>query len=313
MSLSSFYISSTSNKGLIENISISKIVVSEKCYSYRQEISEEIFVNLSSYNYDYDRSGDYKDLCDSISQNGLLYPLIVRMVEDCYELLAGRRRLIACKRLGWRKVLCNVIEATDKEAYEISLIENIHTRKIDTIEEAEAFRRYVFEYGWGGISELASKINKSKSYITKKIKMLDLPENVLSFVNNGVVSPTVAEELLSVDDKTKQSQLAQMIKDKQLSKSKVRELVTEFKEADNYDYDFTGTYSNAQETRIIDIDKKAHRSFEQAITALRLAMNKLSTIIEDNEDNWIIYERLMHSKLSLHQQIDLLIKDRKKL
>ena len=311
--MSSFYITSTSNKGLIESVLVSKIKLSDKCYSYRQDITEVSIVNQSGYTYDLDGNDDYRDLCDSIAQNGLLYPLIVRMVEDNYELVAGRRRLRACKRLGLRKVLCNVIEATDKEAYEISLNENIHTKRIDPIEEAEAFRRYVFEYGWGGISELASKINKSKSYVAKKIKLLNLPENVLSFVNKGVVSPTIAEELLPIEDKNKQSQLAQMIKDKRLTKSKVRGLVAELKDNDDSVYDSTGTYPLSLETRIIDLDKKANRSFEQAITALRLAMNKISTIIDDNEDNWIIYERLMHSKLLLHQQIDSLIKDRKKL
>jgi ParB family chromosome partitioning protein len=303
--LSSFYVNSAS-KGLIENIPISKIVISEKCYSYRQADSKNDYVNSNDYNYD--TNDNFRDLCYSIIQNGLLYPLLVRMTGVSFELLAGRRRLKACKRLGLRKVLCNVIEATDKEAYEISLIENIHTRKIEPLEEAEAFRKYVFDYGWGGVSELASKINKSKSYVAKRIKILDLPKNILSFLDEGLVSPTVAEELLSIGDKSKQSLLAQLIKDKQLSKSNVRKLVSELK-----DHDFDGTYSYSNEIRIIDLDKKTHRSFEQAITALRLAMNKLSAIIEDNEHNWIVYERLMHSKLSIHQQIDLLIKDRKKL
>jgi ParB family transcriptional regulator, chromosome partitioning protein len=67
------------------------------------------------------------------------------------------------------------------------------------------------------------------------------------------------------------------------------------------------------ESRMVDIDKKIQRSFDKSIIALRVAMNKLSSIIEATEENWIIYEVLMHHKNLLHEQIDLLLKEKNKM
>jgi ParB family chromosome partitioning protein len=284
-----------SNKGIIESVSVYDLRLCEKVYSYRQQSS------LKSDENDL-------DLLTSIKENGLLYPLLVTIIENQFQVLAGRRRLNACKKLGWRKVLCNIVEVTEKEAYEISLIENIHVHKIDPLEEAEAFKKYVFDYGWGGISELSSKISKSKSYIVKRIKLLNLPENAISYLDQGLIAPSIAEELLSVHDKGLQSELAELIREKRLSKSRVRNMITNIGKVPA---DFNGIYPS--EKKFMDIDRKAQRSFEQAITALRLAMTKISSIAEENEENWIMFERLMHHKILLHQQIDLLLKDKRKL
>ena len=121
------------------------------------------------------------DLSRSICEKGLLHPLIVRQVknEGSYQIVAGNRRYIACKTLGWRKIPCNIIEVDDdKEAFEISLIENIQRRTLNPIEEAHAFRTYVSDFGWGGISELANKIGKSASYVDRRLQLLDLPNRM---------------------------------------------------------------------------------------------------------------------------------------
>ena len=83
------------------------------------------------------------------------------MIEDGeYEIVAGTRRYNACKMLGWRKILSHVVELDDKDAFEVSLIENIHSKNLNSIEEARAFQDYVTNYGWGGISELATRLEK---------------------------------------------------------------------------------------------------------------------------------------------------------
>ena len=296
--LSNYYISSRVSKGIIDSVPISKILISEKCYSYR---SDTIKTNYNE---------EDQNLLNSIMENGLLYPLLVRNLENNYELIAGKRRLEACRKLGWRKVICNIIEASEKEAYEISLNENLQKRDVDTLEEAEAFRKYVFEFGWGGITELSSKINKSKSYIAKKIKLLELPDDILKLVDEGSVSPSTAEELLPVKNAGRRSNLIKLINNDKLSKLQTRNLVKGIREEHD---DSDCLIYNDFNTKMFDMDKKTQRSFDQAITAVKLAMNKVSILIEENEDNWIIYERLMHLKLTLHNQIDLLIKDRKKL
>ena len=67
----------------------------------------------------------------------------------------------------------------DKEAFEISLVENVQRKTLNPIEEAEAYKRYVLSFGWGGISDLATRIGKSPSYIDKRMRLLDMPSLIV--------------------------------------------------------------------------------------------------------------------------------------
>ena len=283
-------IHSTSNSinGLLDNIDISKIKPFR--YSYRRNINE-----------------DLHELCYSIKEKGLLHPIIVRMIDDGYEIVAGTRRYNACKLLGWRKILSHVVELDDKDAFEVSLIENIHSKNLNPIEEARAFQDYVKNYGWGGISDLATKLGKSVSYVDKRIRLLDLPTDIVDSLSAGSLSVSIGDELLPLKEKEQQSKLAELIKKRKLSSRQVRELKTEMKNSDNpYDVlDF--------QTKIIDIDAKTQKSFDKAIIAIRVAMNKLASIIGDVEDNWTVYEILLQHKNMLHNQIDILYKEKKKI
>lgn len=284
-------IHSTSNSinGLLDNIDISKIKPFR--YSYRRNINE-----------------DLNELCYSIKEKGLLHPIIVRMIDDGegYEIVAGTRRYNACKMLGWRKILSHVVELDNKDAFEVSLIENIHSKNLNPIEEARAFQDYVKNYGWGGISDLATKVGKSVSYVDKRIRLLDLPTDIVDSLSVGSLSVSIGDELLPLKEKEQQSKLAELIKKRKLSSRQVRELKTEMKNSDNpYDVlDF--------QTKIIDIDAKTQKSFDKAIIAIRVAMNKLASIIED-VDNWTVYEMLLQHKNMLHNQIDILYKEKKKI
>ncbi|HET8793766.1 MAG TPA: ParB/RepB/Spo0J family partition protein [Nitrososphaeraceae archaeon] len=283
-------IHSTSNSinGLLDNIDISKIKPFR--YSYRKNMNE-----------------DLHELCYSIKEKGLLHPIIVRMIDDGYEIVAGTRRYNACKLLGWRKILSHVVELDDKDAFEVSLIENIHSKNLNPIEEAKAFQDYVNNYGWGGISDLATKLGKSVSYVDKRIRLLELPKDVVDSLSAGSLSVSVGDELLPLKEKEQQSKLAELIKKRKLSSRQVRELKAEMKNSDNpYDVlDF--------QTKIIDIDTKTQKSFDKAIIAIRVAMNKLASVIDDVEDNWTVYEILLQHKNMLHNQIDILYKEKKKI
>ena len=92
-----------------------------------------------------------EQLAESIKKIGLLQPIVVRINSlGSFEVVAGNRRFKACKSLGWKKIPCHVVELDDKEAFEISLVENIHRKSLSPIEEAYAFKSYVKELGWGG-------------------------------------------------------------------------------------------------------------------------------------------------------------------
>jgi ParB family transcriptional regulator, chromosome partitioning protein len=284
-------IHSTSNSinGLLDNIDISKIKPFR--YSYRRNITE-----------------DLHELCYSINEKGLLHPILVRMTDEGeYEIVAGTRRYNACKLLGWRKILAHVVELDNKDAFEVSLIENIHSKNLNPIEEGRAFQDYITNYGWGGISDLATRLGKSIGYVDRRIRFLDLPTDIIDSLSEGSLSLTIADELLPLKEKEQQSKLAELIKKRKLSSRQVRELKTEMKNSENpYDVlDF--------QTKIIDIDAKTQKSFDKAIIAIRVAMNKLASVINDIGDNWTAYEMLLQHKNMLHNQIDILYKEKKKI
>jgi ParB family chromosome partitioning protein len=288
--LPKFYSASPIILGVIEDVEVGRIRPSSS--SYYRLIQTEM-----------------DELICSIKEKGLLQPIVIRSKGKYYEIVAGNRRYKACTTLGWRKIVCHVVELTDKEAFEVSLIENMQRRNMDPIEEAHAFKKYVLTFGWGGISELAAKIGKSVSYVDKRIRLLELPNDILDSIFKFEINKSAAEELLSIRDNHRQSKLAQIIREKRLSSRQARELVKNMEDGSIYDFDEKWTFQK----KLVDIDRKTQKSFDKSIVALRVAMNTLGTIMEYIEDNWIVYEILMQHKNMLHTQIDLLIKEKRKL
>jgi ParB family chromosome partitioning protein len=244
------------------------------------------------------------ELAASIKKFGLLHPIVVRMnSSDKFEVVAGNRRLNACKELGWRKIACHLVELDDKTAFEISIIENVQRHTLNPIEEGLAFRKYVNEFGWGGVSDLAQKLSKSTSYICKRIKLTQLPEDMIDLISNSEISASVGEELLPIRDVHTQSKLTEIIQERELSSRMVRKLVNNL-ENKNLDEDLYFNQSSEYD--------RIKKIFDKIIISIKLLIKKLATIIETAEDNWIFYDILMQHKHILHEQIDLLLKERRK-
>jgi ParB family transcriptional regulator, chromosome partitioning protein len=249
------------------------------------------------------------ELVDSIRKVGLLQPIVIRVNDEGhFEVVSGCRRYTACKILGWKKITCVIIEANDKETFETSLIENIQRSSLNPLEEAQAFKKYVWESGWGGISELASIIGRSHSYIIKHIMLLDLPSDVVDFINKQELEISSAQELFPIKDSSKQSELAATIVEKQLSSKDVRHIVNDIKnQSDVITSDTRHNKKCKQGTGEIE------RSLNKSILILRIAMSRIGEIIEEYEDNWFVYESLMEEKNAIHNQIDILLKKKKKM
>jgi ParB family chromosome partitioning protein len=255
--------------------------------------------------------GNLTNLSNSIKEKGLLQPILVRNKQEYYEIIAGRRRYEACKELGWRKIICHIVELDDKEAFEVSLIENIQRKTLDPIEEAEAYRKYIIDFGWGGITDLADRIGKSKSYLDKKLRLLELPSDIIGSISNSSIKISTAEELLPLRDEKQQLRLAVLAERGILSSRDIRELVTHIKRNEVYDYGIKN--ETTYKPNLNAIDELAQRSFDKSIVTLKIAMSKLCAIIQEAEENWIVYEILMQHKNILHSQIDILIKEKMKL
>ena len=243
------------------------------------------------------------ELTHSIKRIGLLQPVIVRVSNANFEIIAGNRRFEACRKLGLKKVRCHVVDLDDRAAFEVSLIENVHRHSLNPIEEGQAFKKYIHEFGWGGVSELAQKICKSPSYVTRRIKLVNLPRSILDLISQSGISITTIEELFPIPDDNTRTMLTKLIHDKHLSSRTVRKLVKGIT-SKKVDID-----SFAQFTKIDDYDRLC-KSFDKAIIALRISVDKLTTVIEKVEDNWILYNVMVQHKRMLNDQVDLLIKQK---
>lgn len=238
----------------------------------------------------------------SIKEKGLLQPVIVRPKDDYFEVIAGNRRFEACKSLRWRNISCHVVELNDKDAFEVALVENIQRETMNPLEEAESFKRYILEFGWGSVSELARRIGKSPSHISKRITMLNLPDDVLGKIKSLEIQPSLAEELTHAG-KESQSKLAELVVKRHLTVRQIREIINDSLQGFGEDaMEHHGSH---------DATERTEKGYDKAIAALKITLNKLGGVIEDLDDDWIAHETLMQHKNAIHAQIDILIKEKK--
>jgi ParB family chromosome partitioning protein len=250
-----------------------------------------------------------EELAKSIMHVGLLQPIIVRLNDlHTFELVAGYRRYNACKKIGWRKITCHVVELDDKSAFEVSLIENVQRQTLNPIEEGLAFRNYVNKFGWGGVSDLAEKISKSAGYVSKRIRLVELPESVIDLLSKCEISISAAEELLPVSSRDEQTKIAMVIRNKKLPLRKVRELV---KNNNSIIADSDSLSLNSYDNISYSKDRIL-KSIDKSIITLRIAVKKMGSIMEGVEDDWILYGILLYQRNALISQIDQLIKQKRK-
>jgi ParB family chromosome partitioning protein len=183
----------------------------------------EIFpakVKVRSYDSD-SQVSTIKELSLSIKSHGLLQPIIVRPLKEGFEIVAGHRRYLACRLLRWKKILAFIRDLSDLESFEVQIVENVQRLSLSCIEEGQAFRLFVNNYGWGGVTHLARKIIKSEQYVSSRLQLLNLPKNIQEHVINGELTVSHALELLSLSEK-EQNSVADKIIDKNLSVRETR-------------------------------------------------------------------------------------------
>lgn len=270
--------------------------------------------SIRNDNLNYDENFESNDeLARSISQNGLLQAIIVRPKLSGFEIVAGNRRLHACKRLGWKKIACHIVDVDDKTAFEISLSENVQRKSLSSIEEAKAFKVYVADFGYGGVSELASRIGKSPSYITRRIRLLDLHPDVINSITDSTINRSIAQELSYVKDKSQQPKIASLIAEGKLSLRETRDLLKNF-EKEHFTEDVSLEVPiPIKDGSPIDSIQKREDLLNKSVIVLRIAVNRMATIIEGIEEDWLFREILMNHKSAVNAQIDLLIKEKRKL
>lgn len=167
-----------------------------------------------------------EELSASIKENGLLQPILVREYGDGgrYQIIAGERRFRACRLAGLTEIPAIVLDRDDKAAAQIALIENIQREDLNPLEEALAYKSLKEEYDMTQ-EELSERIGKSRSAIANSIRLLDLPEEILTMVAARELSAGHARTLLGVKDKEDMILLAQFAAEQDLSVRQLEEQV----------------------------------------------------------------------------------------
>lgn len=165
------------------------------------------------------------ELADSIRQHGIIQPLVVRhLVTGYYQIISGERRWRAARLAGLSEVPAIIIEADDRKAMELGLIENLQREDLNPMEEAQGYDTLIREHGLTQ-EEVAQRVGKSRPAVANALRLLNLPENLKPLVEEGKLSGGHARTLLPIKDPDLQARLAQRIVDEDLSVRQVEALV----------------------------------------------------------------------------------------
>jgi len=176
---------------------------------------EEVFPNPSQPRKQFDESR-LQELAESIREKGILEPLLVRRTDQGYELIVGERRWRAAQKAGLREVPVLVKEVEGRDAFEISLIENLQREDLNPVEEAEAFKHLIEAFHLSQ-DDLSKRIGKDRTTIANSLRLLKLPPEVRNQLLQNHITSGHARALLSLDDKEKQKELCALIVKKGLS------------------------------------------------------------------------------------------------
>jgi ParB family chromosome partitioning protein len=245
----------------------------------------------------------------------LIQPVVVRPGRDGYELICGHRRVAACRRLGWSRIPALVVQVGDKSAFEMALTENLQRKSLDSLEEAEAFQRYIVGYGWGGVSELARRIGKSEEYVSHRVLLLDLPESVRDKVSRRILNVSQATEMIWIKDPSIQEVVAEMVADRRLSVRDTKEVVRLVRSGvsanEAFEHASKGTFI------ALDYKKRILQELKRSILSCRSSLFVIDSVIGRVElcggEGKTIAERMLERRRSLHGLIDELVNDKVRL
>jgi len=148
------------------------------------------------------------ELADSIAKNGVITPIAVRRLSSgYYQIIAGERRWRAARMAGLSEIPAVLIEADDRRASELALIENLQRQDLDPIEEAEGYRTLIEDYGLTQ-EEAAQNVGKSRPAVANAMRLLSLPEEVRDMISEGKISAGHARAILAIEDRDRHVELA---------------------------------------------------------------------------------------------------------
>tara|TARA_Y100001936_G_scaffold132178_1_gene129211 strand:+ start:791 stop:1639 length:849 start_codon:yes stop_codon:yes gene_type:complete len=160
------------------------------------------------------------ELSSSIKENGVIQPIAVRpnkFEPGKYELIAGERRWLAAQRAGFNEIPAVILEIDDQKSLEIAIVENVQRQDLNVIEEANGYQRLIKEFGYDH-EKIAKFMSKSRSHISNTLRLLTLPQDVISLIKEGLITAGQARPLIGLSDA---SSIAENIVKKKVSAREV--------------------------------------------------------------------------------------------
>ena len=167
-----------------------------------------------------------EELAQSIRENGVITPLTLRKNGDKYQIIAGERRWRASRLAGLKEVPAHVIEADDRTAFALGLIENLQRQDLDPMEEAAGYKTLMEEYGMTQ-EQAAERVGKSRPAVANALRLLQLPEHIAALVSDRELSAGHGRAVLSLKDPVKQDKLVQLILQDNLSVREAEKLAAQ--------------------------------------------------------------------------------------
>lgn len=205
------------------------------------------------------------ELAASISEFGVIQPILVRRAEEGYELIAGERRLRASKRAGLTEVPIIVKEFTDKEVAELAMIENLQREDLHFLEEAEGYYQLLVNFGLTQ-EELAKRVGKNQSTIANKLRILKLAPEIRSLLISENLTERHARSLLKLEDSQKQLEVLDIVRQKGLNVRETEALIEEFLR---------------DISREMSKKKKTKQNFVKMIRDVRIFVNSINSLAKD--------------------------------
>ena len=203
------------------------------------------------------KEAELSELSDSIKQNGILQPLLVRKKGTKYEIVAGERRYQAAKLAGLEEVPVIIKDISDAEVFKLALIENLQRADLSPLEEARGYKQLIKERSLTQ-DEVAKLVSKSRSAVTNTLRLLDLPEEVQQFVEDGLITAGHARAILAVPNPEGRLRLAQKVVDEKLSVRQTENLAPLF---------------SVNEETVVRKREPLPPSFKRAARTLRVALD----------------------------------------
>jgi len=226
-------------------------------------------------------------LSASIKEQGIIQPLLIRRLEDGYELVAGERRLRAAKLAGYRDVPCVIKDLTEKQLLEMSLVENIQRENLNPMEEADAYHRLISEFELTQ-EDVAIHVGKSRSAVANFLRLRQLPESIKESIVDGALSMGHARALLGISNKAQQSAVWRAVVAKGLSVRETESLVNRLKKESG---DSRKRKEGSDEIYFTNISEELSRSFGTKVKIRRRGQKgKVEIEFYSNED----LDRLLH-------------------